>query len=78
MTLHLFAIGIILLSMSKSFFQAFAEAAGPLGTCLILKSVEIHAKSDSMVVLVNSHDDVFALGDRDFAGGESYYTMTME
>jgi len=31
MTLYRFAIGILLLSLNKAVFQAFAEAAGPLG-----------------------------------------------
>ncbi len=71
MTLSLFAVGFILLSLSKSVFQGFAEAAGPPGMCPIFRSCGDHAMSDLMIVLLNSRNDVSALGDRDLDGGES-------
>jgi hypothetical protein len=38
MTVYHFAVGILLLSMSKSVFQAFAEAAAPQGMWWIFLS----------------------------------------
>ncbi len=71
MTLSLFAIAFILLSLSKSVFQGLAEAAGPPGMYPIFSSCRYHAMSDLTLVLLNPRNDVSALGDRDFGGGES-------
>jgi hypothetical protein len=78
MTPHCFAIGILLLSLNKAVFQAFAEAADPLGMYPRRIYSEVRVKSDLLAVAVNSRDDVHALGDGDLAEGESYSVMDME
>lgn len=44
MTLYLVVAIIVFLSMGKSVFQAFAEAAAPRGMSLILRSYEMGAE----------------------------------
>jgi len=44
MTIYLVAACVVLLSMSKSVFQAFAEAAPPHGMCSAYESLDILAK----------------------------------
>jgi hypothetical protein len=46
MTLYRFAIGLVLLSMSKAVVQAFVEAAGPLGMNSLRMFSEVDVKSD--------------------------------
>lgn len=77
MTVSLFAIGFILLSLSNSIFQGFAEAAGPPGMCPMFMARGDDAMSDMLIVLLNSRNDDSALGDRDLDGGKSDQTMTM-
>jgi hypothetical protein len=78
MTLYRFAIGMLLLSLNQAVFQAFAEAAGPLGEYPRRKFSEVRVKSDSLAVTVNSREDSHALGDGGFAEGETYGVIAME
>ncbi len=44
--------------------------------CPIFRSFGDDAMTDLVIVLLNSHNDLSALGDRDLDGGESDWIMT--
>jgi hypothetical protein len=70
MTVNLFAVGILLLSMSKSVFQAFAQAAAPQGMWRIFPSRDSGQNIDLRTAGINARNDVFALRGRGFGAGE--------
>lgn len=57
--------------------EVSAKAIAPKGMFHILKSCEMNASSDRTIASFNIRNDDFALGGRDFGGGEREIIPTL-